>query len=70
MTTTFIISEAKLRQFTDINDNLDTELIKNAVREAQDISLQRIIGTKLYNKILSDIDGSGLTGDYKTLVDD
>ncbi len=56
MTTTFIISEAKLRQFTDINDNLDTALIKNAVREAQDISLQRIIGTKLYNKILSDID--------------
>ena len=70
MTTTFIISEAKLRQFTDINDNLDTALIKNAVREAQDISLQRIIGTKLYNKILSDIDASTLTGDYKTLVDD
>jgi hypothetical protein len=70
MTTTFIISEAKLRQFTDVNDNLDTALIKNAVREAQDIALQRIIGTKLYNKILSDIDGSGLTGDYKTLVDD
>lgn len=70
MTTTFIISEAKLRQFTDINDNLDTELIKNAVREAQDIALQRIIGTKLYNKILSDIDADTLTGDYKTLVDD
>ena len=70
MTTTFIISEAKLRQFTDINDNLDTALIKNAVREAQDISLQRIIGTKLYNKILSDIDASTLTGNYKTLVDD
>lgn len=70
MTTTFIISEAKLRQFTDINDNLDTALIKNAVREAQDISLQRIIGTKLYNKILSDVDASTLTGDYKTLVDD
>ena len=70
MTNTFIISEAKLRQFTDINDNLDTALIKNAVREAQDISLQRVIGTKLYNKILSDIDADTLAGDYKTLVDD
>ena len=70
MTTTFIISEAKLREFTDINDSLDTSLIKNAVREAQDIHLQRIIGTKLYQKILSDIDASTLAGDYLTLVSD
>jgi len=70
MTSTFILSEAKFREFTDVNDSLDTALIKNAIREAQDIHLQRIIGTKLYNKILSDIDSSSLTGDYQTLVDD
>ena len=69
MTSTFIISEAKLREFTDVNDNLDTAFIKNAVREAQDIHLQRLVGTALYNKILSDIDGSTLTGEYQTLVD-
>jgi len=69
MTSTFIISEAKLREFTDINDNLDTAFIKNAVREAQDIWLQRIIGTALYEKILSDIDTGSLTGEYQTLVD-
>lgn len=70
MTTTFILSEAKFREFTDVNDMLDTALIKNCIREAQDIHLQRIIGTQLYNKILSDIDASSLTGNYKTLVDD
>ena len=70
MTSTFIISEAKLRQFTDVNDNLDTAFIKNAVREAQDIHLQRIIGTVLYQKLLSDIDSSTLTGAYLTLVTD
>jgi len=69
MTTTFILSEAKFRQFTDVNDMLDTALIKNAIREAQDIHLQRIIGTQLYEKILSDIDSSSLAGVYKTLVD-
>jgi hypothetical protein len=37
MTSTFILSEAKFRQFTDVNDMLDTALIKNAIREAQDI---------------------------------
>jgi len=70
MTNTLIISEAKLRQFTDINDSVDSALLKNAVRTAQDIELQRIIGTKLYKKILSDIDASTLTGVYQTLVDD
>lgn len=72
MTTTFIISEAKLRQFTDLNDSVDTALIKNAVREAQDISLQRILGTQLYNSILSQIDAGPVwtTSAYETLVND
>lgn len=70
MTTVFLLSEAKLRQFTDINDSLDTALVKNAIREAQDIHLQRIIGTKLYDKLLSDVTAGTLTGAYETLVND
>ena len=70
MTTTFLLSEAKFREFTDVNDMLDTSLIKNAIRTAQDIHLERIIGTQLYKKLLSDVDTSSLTGDYQTLVDD
>jgi hypothetical protein len=70
MTDTFIISEEKLREFTDINDNLDSKLIKNGVREAQDIYLQRLTGTALYEYILAQIDANTLSGSYKTLVDD
>jgi len=70
MTTTLIISEEKLREFTDINDNLDSKLLMNAVREAQDIYLQRLTGTSLYERILADIDANTLTGEYKKLVDD
>jgi hypothetical protein len=68
MTTTFIISEANLRQFTDINNNVDSELLKNAIRESQDIELQRLLGTKLYNKILEDIKTNTLSGVYEVLV--
>jgi len=68
MTDVFIISEANLRQFTDLNNNVDSELLKNAVREAQDIELQRILGTKLYNKIKEDIKTNTLSGNYETLV--
>ena len=41
MTDVFIISEENLRQFTDINNNVDSKLLKNAVREAQDIEIIR-----------------------------
>ena len=70
MTTTLIISEEKLREFTDINDNLDSKLLMNAVREAQDIYLQRLTGTSLYEYILAQIDANTLSGEYKTLVDE
>jgi hypothetical protein len=69
VTTTLIISEEKLREFTDINDNLDSKLLMNSVREAQDIYLQRLTGTSLYEYILAQIDANTLTGDYKHLVD-
>jgi len=68
MTDVFIISEANLRQFTDINNNVDSELLKQAIRTAQDIETQRVLGTKLYDKILSDIKNNTLAGDYETLV--
>lgn len=70
MTTTFLISEAKLREYTDIDNNVDTALIKNGIRESQDIELQRLLGTLLYDKLLSDVDAGTLTGNYQTLVDD
>jgi hypothetical protein len=68
MTDVFIISEENLRQFTDINNNVDSELLKNAVRESQDIEIQRILGTKLYEAILAKIKTNTLSGDYEILV--
>lgn len=67
---TLIISEEYIREFTDINDNLDSKLLNNGVWEAQQIYLQRLLGTSLYDRILNDIDASTLTGNYQTLVVD
>ena len=65
MTDVFLISEAKLREFTDMDNNVDTMLIKNAIREAQDIPLQQCIGTLLYNKILNLVETGDITqGQY------
>jgi hypothetical protein len=70
MENTLLISEAKLKAFTDINNNLDVDLIKSTIREAQIVHITRLLGTKLYDKILSDVDSNSLSGNYKTLVDD
>lgn len=56
MTNTYIINDQMLRQYTGLNNNVDTKLTGNAIREAQDIHLQRIIGSKLYYSILNMID--------------
>ena len=70
MQNTLVISEAKVKAFTDINNNLDPSLIKSTIREAQIIHITRLLGTKLYDKIIDDVDAGTLTGNYKSLVDD
>lgn len=64
------ISEDRLKRSTALNYNIDTEFLLPFVKTAQDKHLQAILGTKLYDKLSSDIKNSTLTGDYQKLVDD
>jgi len=72
MTNTFLISEVVFRNYTDVNNNIDSALIKNAIREGQDITLQQTIGTLLYQKIIDLVDSgdidSSTYANYKTLL--
>ena len=74
MTDTLLLSWTKVKQYTDINDSLDAALIKNSIREAGDIELQRVIGTLLYNQLITlvqnDTIGDSENAKYKTLLDD
>jgi len=70
MTTTLLISEAKVRAFSDLNESVDDTLMVNGIREAQDIVIQPIIGTKLYNTLIEKIDNNSVSGSYQTLIDD
>ena len=53
MENTLLISESKLKRVTDINNNLDVDLISSVIREAQIIHITRLLGSKLYDKIIS-----------------
>ena len=68
MTTTLFISENKLKNFSDLNNALDADLLKNAVREAQDINIQRMLGYELYQSLISKVNAGQVTGVYSTLM--
>lgn len=63
------ISEDRLKRSTALNYNIDTEFLLPFVKTAQDKHLQAILGTKLYDKIATDIQTASLTGNYESLVD-
>jgi len=67
-----LVSEIKLKNFTNINKNVDMDILKAELQIAQDIDVQTLLGTKFYNHLLSQIQSTGNTfnADEKTLVDD
>jgi len=73
MVNILLISEDKIKTFTNLNDNTFGKLLQPALREAQDVYLQQIIGSCLYNKILSlvatDEIGEAENYNYKSLLD-
>lgn len=68
MTDTLFISENKLKNFTDLNQSVDADLLKNAVREAQDINIQRMLGYELYQAMITRVKNDTVTGSYETLM--
>ena len=64
------ISETFVKENSAIDENVDMKQINPTIYQCQIQHIQNVLGTKLYDKIISDIAASTLTGDYLTLVDD
>ena len=56
-----LISEVKLKAFTNINRNVDMDVLKAEVQIAQDIDLQTILGSKFYHHLLDQVSATGNT---------
>lgn len=77
---TFLISPDDIKGSTYVNYNVDDSLLGPAIKEAQEVGLQSIIGTALLRKlqelVLLDIEGkeggieSAENAGYKELLDD
>lgn len=72
MANKLLISENKLKAFTNVNKNVDIDAIRAEIGIAQDIHLQPLLGTKFYDHLLDQISATGntLNSDELTLVNE
>jgi len=72
MANKLLISENKLKAFTNINKNVDIDAIRAEIGISQDIHLQPLLGTKFYEHLLDQISSTGNTfnADELTLVNE
>lgn len=69
----FLCSEQFIRSLTNIDNNIQGKFLQSAMRESQDIDLQQVLGTNLFQKLLmlvaSDEIGTFENIEYKKLLD-
>ena len=65
-----LISADKIKEFGVIEDNVDVKLINTTISLVQDMSLQQIIGTELYNEICDQVENDNLSVLNETLLVD
>jgi hypothetical protein len=67
-----LISEVKLKAFTNVNKNVDIDAIRAEIGIAQDIHLQNLLGSKFYHHLLDQVTVTGNTfnADELELVND
>jgi len=70
MSKILIISEQFIKDNSQIDENVDVKLMRSTIYDSQRDYIKPILGTDLYDKVLSDISGSSLSGDYLTLIND
>ena len=72
MANVLLVSENKIKAFTNVNKNVDISAIRAEIGIAQDLNLQPLLGTRFYNHLLSQVSATGNTfnADELTLVNE
>lgn len=70
MASVLLVSAKKIKNFTEVNDNVDEQLLLANIQIAQDLGLQNLLGTRFYQHILDAASGNTLTGPETILLQD
>ena len=63
-----LISEVKLKAFTNVNKNVDIDVIRAEIGIAQDIHLQNLLGSQFYHHLLDQVTATGNTFNADELI--
>jgi hypothetical protein len=64
------ITATYIKTYGVIENNVDDKIITSTISMVQDMNLQPILGSSLYNEISSQIDNNNITSDNKILLDE
>lgn len=67
MADVFLITDLQLTKNSPLGGNIDIDKYRSVIKEVQVFTIEPVLGTKLYNKIVSDFDGDTLAGVYATI---
>lgn len=65
-----MISEARLKKITAIDENVEPDDLVTFITQAQDLKIQDILGTYFYNNLKDSIADNSLTDAERTLLND
>lgn len=64
-----LISETVLKERTAVHGNIDPKLLYPEIKAAQDMYIHPILGSALYNKLITLIETDAVIDPYKSLLD-
>jgi len=67
---TLLIKAEDITKNTPMGGNIDVNKYLFVIKDSQQFVIKPILGTKLYDKIITDYEGDTLAGDYLILVND
>lgn len=65
-----LISIDRLKEFSVINENVDSKLIEPTIINVQELYLYDVLGKDLYNEIITQVNASSVTSLNQTLLND
>lgn len=63
-----LVTKDDIYKYSQLNGNVDVDKISPFVKVAQDIEIQDVLGTNLYQKILQGVIDDNLSGNYLVLL--
>lgn len=67
---TYLITSQEIKNNTPMGGNVDSDKFMNFIDDVQVMVVENVLGTKLFNKIVTDFNSSSLAGLYLQMFDD